>query len=237
MSTIDVVTLKNRIFHSKCQLEMDQPSDSHRPQNYKNWEESRLYKAFLAIKEDGFSIRRAAETYNVPKSTLQDRVTGRVEFGCKSGPETYLSDKEENELIDFLEGCTDIGYSRSKKQVIEMVQLVLYEKGKNVTISEGWWYSFKRRHPQLTLRTAEPVSYARLLGTRREILERYFDLLELTFNEYDFHNNPCSIFNMDETGMPLNPIAPKVVVPKGTKNPMAATTGDKSQITVVSSVL
>ena len=100
-------------------------------------------------------------------------------------------------------------------------------------VSEGWWNSFRRRHPQLTLRTAEPVSFARLMGTRPKILERYFDLLEHTFNEYDLHNNPCSIFYMDETGMPLNPVVSKVIASKGTRNPVATTTGDKSQITVV----
>ena len=39
---------------------------------------------------------------------------------------------------------------------------------------------------------------------------------------------------MDETGMPLDPLAPKVVAKRGTKHSVATTTGDKLRITVVS---
>ena len=101
-------------------------------------------------------------------------------------------------------------------------------KGRDVTVSTGWWASFS----QLTLRMAEPVSVARTVGTRAEIIQRYFDLLEKTLVQYDL----ASIFNMDETGLSLDPVGPKVVSRKGTKHPVSTTTGNKSQITVVSCV-
>ncbi len=44
---------------------------------------------------------------------------------------------------------------------------------------------------------------------------------------------PSQIFNCDETGMPLDPKPPKVIVPKGTKHPRTITTGNKCQITVL----
>ena len=111
--------------------------------------------------------------FNMPKSTMQDRLTGRVVFGSKSGPESYLSEQEEKEIITFIESPSDIGYSRSKAQIIALVQQVLHDKGKkDVKVSSGWWSSFRQRHPQLTLRTAEPVSLAHASGTKPEILER-----------------------------------------------------------------
>ena len=174
--------------------------------------------------------------YNVPKSTLLDKLTGRVAFGSKSGPESYLSASEEEELVAFIENCSDIGYSQSKKQVIALVQQVMDAKGRDVTVSTGWWASFNRRHPQLTLRMAEPVSVARTVGTRAEIIQRYFDLLEKTLVQYDLLDKPASIFNMDETGLSLGPVGPKVVSRKGIKHPVSTTTGNKSQITVVSCV-
>jgi hypothetical protein len=83
----------------------------------------------------------------------------------------------EDELVRFIEGCNTIGYSRTK-QIMELVQLVMSDKGRNVKVTEGWWSSFRRRHPQLVLRTAEPVSRIRHVGTTPEILNNYFDLLE-----------------------------------------------------------
>ena len=67
-----------------------------RPTNYKNWTTERLVLACNAVKE-GLSIRRAAEEYEIPKSTLQDHISGRILLGSRSGHQ-YLSDTEENEV-------------------------------------------------------------------------------------------------------------------------------------------
>jgi hypothetical protein len=37
-----------------------------------------MYGAIHSVQHDGMSIRRAAEQYGVPKSSLVDRLTGRV---------------------------------------------------------------------------------------------------------------------------------------------------------------
>ena len=73
-----------------------------------------------AVMKDGLSVRRAAEVYNVPKSTLGDRISRRVLPGSVSGPVRYLSDREEDELIHFLLECASIGYPRSRLEVIAM---------------------------------------------------------------------------------------------------------------------
>ena len=104
-------------------------------------------------------MRRTAEMYCVPKSTLQDRISSRVVFGTKSGPESYLTKEEEEQLVDFIQRCSDIDYSRMKMQIIKIVQQVVNENGKDAKVSFGWWASFRKRHSDLTLRTAEPVSY------------------------------------------------------------------------------
>ena len=117
-----------------------------------------------------------------------------------------------------------------------LVQQVMDAKGRDVTVSTGWWASFSQRHSQLTLRMAEPVSVARTVGTRAEIIQHYFDLLEKTLVQYDLLDKPAIIFNMDETGLSLDPVGPTVVSRKGTKHPVSTTTGNKSQITVVSCI-
>jgi hypothetical protein len=51
--------------------------------------------------------------------------------------------------------------------------------------------------------------------------------------ENELHDKPSQIFNLDETGMPLDPTPPHVIAGKGTKNPPAPASGDRSQITVL----
>ena len=59
---------------------------SCRPSQYKSWSEETMEKAYTSVLNNGMSVRKAAEVYNVPKSTLGDRVSGRTIIGSKSGP-------------------------------------------------------------------------------------------------------------------------------------------------------
>ena len=81
-------------------------------------------KAVTAV-VDGKGIWRAAMQYNVPRSTLFDRVSGRVQQGAVSGPPKYLTSTEEAELAKFLSHCGAIGYARSKSEILALVQRVL----------------------------------------------------------------------------------------------------------------
>ena len=93
-----------------------------KPEKLKLWSDSHMKKATDAVQTQGFSIRRASEEYAIPKSTLHDRVSGRVQAGECSGPSKYLSDEEEQELEEFLTVCASIGYARSRMQVIALEQ-------------------------------------------------------------------------------------------------------------------
>ena len=226
--------LKDRILKAPSSFSLPQIPLLHRPEKYKRWTNVRMDRALDAVRLHGLSVRRAAEEYDVPKSTLHDRVSGRVLIGGQSGPQKYLTDEEEGELELFLTGCASVGYARSRQQVLQLVQEVMSNKGMPVTVTHGWWESFRRRHPQLTLRTAAPVSYARAMASDPAVISNYYDLLERTLVENNLLDKPAQIFNMDETGMPLDPSPPLVVAQRGQKHPSAVGSGDKSQITVLS---
>ena len=223
--------LKDRVFRSGAAT--SEQASSGRPRKYKGWSEDRLHLAYQSYQTKKFSLRQAAEAYDVPKSTLHDRITGRVQFDKKSGPEKYLTDAEEAELVNFLVECAKVGYARSRKDVLSLVQMVVKTKGKDVVLSGGWWQSFKKRHPEITLRSAEPLAYARAVASNPAVLDRYYDILEHALTENDLMDKPCQIFNCDETGMPLSPQPTKVVTAKGERHPYSIKSGDKSQVTVL----
>ena len=79
--------LAKRVFVSS-RNEVTIPGSHHasRPVSYKSWSEESMSKALKAVIEQRLSIRRAAEDYGVPRSTLGDRVSGRVLPGAVSGP-------------------------------------------------------------------------------------------------------------------------------------------------------
>ena len=63
---------------------------SQRSKHLKSWSEESMQLALEALMENKYTICEAAAAYNVPKSTLGDWVSGRVQMGAKSGPDTYL---------------------------------------------------------------------------------------------------------------------------------------------------
>ena len=66
-----------------------------------------------------------------------------------------------------------------------------------------------------------------------ENLEHYFSLLKQILEENDLLNHPECIYNMDETGVPLDPKPSKVVAVKGQRKICYRTSGNKSHITVL----
>lgn len=225
------IILQKRVFKSFADKQPNNLSVSRWP-NYKQYDAEQLYRAFEAVK-DGTPVTRAAEQFGVPKSTLSDRVTGKVEFGSHSGPERYLTDEEESELVSFLCQSAKMGYAKTRKEVLSIVEGVLASKGRHVSISNGWWVSFRRRWPCLTLRTAEKLSYIRLMATDEKVIKLYFDLLEQTLVDNGLLDNPILIFNTDESGLPLEHTPSSVIGIKGQKHPRVVTSGKKKQITVL----
>ena len=86
------------------------------------------------------------------------------------------------------------------------------------------------------MRTPATLSLARASASDRYVIDRYFEELESAFEENGLVDKPCLIFNMDETGMPLDPKPLKIVTWKGHKNPSQVSSGLKSQVTVVGCV-
>ena len=91
----------------------------------------------------------------------------------------------------------------------------------------------KAGHPDLMLRTAEPLFYIRAMCISEEILDTYFDMLEATFTDNSLLGKPAQIFNIDETGIPLDSKPSSVIAPVGCKHVSCMRSGDKTQITVV----
>ena len=76
---------------------------------HKQWTDEAMLSAMAAVK-NGMSVSRAAKTHGVPRTTLHDRINGRVAHGIKSGPPPYLSPNKEKEFSIFIEQTAKVGY-------------------------------------------------------------------------------------------------------------------------------
>ena len=79
----------------------------------KQWTDEAMLSAMAAVK-NGMSVNPAAKMHGVPRTTLHDRISGRVAHGTKSGPPPYLSPNEEKEFSIFIEQTAKVGYGKSR---------------------------------------------------------------------------------------------------------------------------
>ena len=69
--------------------------------------------------------------------------------------------------------------------------------------------------------------------TPGDILDVYYDMLEATLTDNGIVGKPMQVFNMDETGMPLDPNLASVIAPVGSRHVSCMRSGDKTNTTVV----
>ena len=97
--------------------------------------------------QEGLPVRTAARVHGVPKSTLYDRIKGRVVHGVKPGPKQYLNAEEERELAQFAIESASVGYGQTTPQITTIAENVAKEKGilQKDRISQGWYKKFLKR--------------------------------------------------------------------------------------------
>ena len=208
-----------------------------RPNKYCSYNPRSLEKALNAVLYNGLKVSRAAVDYGIPRSTLDDHVKGRVIPGSRSGPATLLTPSEEAELANFLLKTAEIGYPYSRLQAIALVERILQSRGQSRArkVTHGWWSSFSRRHKELSLKVSSSLSLARAKASSAESLSKYFTTLQETLQESKLIDEPGLIYNMDESGFPLEPKPPKTIHKRG-ENPYHLSKGTKQQVTVVACV-
>ena len=130
---------------------------ANRPTKRKNWTEEQMARAIECAQSGTTSYNKAAEVHGVPKSTLKDRLSGRVEAGCLPGPRPYLQPSEEVELTSHLLSASKIGLGKTRYEVMRIAEGVAKHKGvlKGERISHGWWQRFLARNSSLSLRSGE----------------------------------------------------------------------------------
>lgn len=201
-----------------------------------SYDDTSMQMAIAAVEQREMTIRRAALCYGIAPSTLHDRISGKVKDGATRGVVPYLTKQEEEEFASFLVRCADIGYAHSLAQVLALAQQIVDRKGINTMVTRGWWKRFCQRNPQLSHRTAVPLSVARAVATDEHVMDRYFEMLTDTLSNNGLMHKPMQLYNCDETGMPLGAYHHKVVAQAGSNPTCITSNSSKSQVTVLACV-
>ena len=198
-----------------------------------------LMENAVAAVMHGVGIRCAAHVYQVPKSTLSDRI--RHGHSYRRGPEPFLGNDLEDRIAAWIITMARIGYGQTKEQIKDKVQ----ELVKSLHIETPWpddrplekWYKlFMKRHPVLRYKMSQALVREHC-GISYTDLAQWFNKLRdfiLDENHPQILDDVTRIYNCDETGFPLSPKPGKVIAHKSDKHIyQAGTSSKKTQITTL----
>ena len=125
------------------------------------YSEEQMLKAVAAVR-NGISQREASKRFDVPRGTLFDKLNGRTQMKRKIGPDPYLSQTEEQQIVDWIHRCGRRGLPPHVNDVLNTVKNIVKTTQRKTPFTNGrpgrfWFQAFKRRNPQISEKARESV--------------------------------------------------------------------------------
>jgi hypothetical protein len=210
--------------------------------------EERVQLAFNALRSGQIQgIRKAADAFDVSKSTLHDRVKGGGTRQQAQVKNRKLLPTEEAALIRWIESLDDRGMSPTIGYIRQMADLLLRERGSfmlldasiastpapAMTVGENWVRRLLHRHPHLDTKYLRKYDYQRALCEDPEKISAWFARVQKTISEYGVLDN--DIYNFDETGFQMGVASTSKVVTRSDRRnrPVVIQPGNREWTSVI----
>lgn len=160
----------------------------------------------------------SAPRYSIPAEVMETAVsTTRTGLHLR-----LITEPTEAKLVTWIHQCDDVAQPPDTLSVrLKAMRLHYAENDTPITsenydklASEHWWNRFFSRHPQLALRTSQPLGLKRAKATQPEIFNHFYDLLEHWIIKLQLQ--PHQVWAGDETGVDEKFRVRKVVTNMGT---------------------
>lgn len=127
-----------------------------------------------------------------------------------------------------------MGFGLIRQDIMQLVYTLAEKSGKQHPFQGGaagrsWFDGFRKRHPQLTLRVPQPLSYCHALCSNEEIIKDFFSKLGALYGKLDLISKPSQVYNMDESGISVVHKPGKVLAELGRRNVHSITSAEKGK--------
>ncbi|XP_045450146.1 uncharacterized protein LOC123658900 [Melitaea cinxia] len=197
-----------------------------------------LKKAVDEVRTGKINSYQAARKYNIPRTTICDRVSGkRGVVKDTRGPPTVINTENELKLANGLRVMEKYGFGLTSKETLELVSIHVSENKyltpfKNNQPGYDWFASFKKRH-NLSLKKPQAVEMSRKVACDPFIVNEYFDILEEVLNELGLKGRPEKVWNLDESSFGNDPDKTKVVGARGFASTRTIASSGKDNVTIL----
>jgi hypothetical protein len=131
------------------------------------------------------------------------------------GRPSALGQARETLLAASLESLASWGWGLEKNKIMQIASDWMGQK-----LGRRWFEGFMKRNPALAQRKASSLQANRAQTISKECVDEFYQLVQKKMDDLNLHYKPHNIYNLDEaafTGIRNNK---KIVVKKGTKNPV-----------------
>lgn len=162
--------LNLKIFEIDSSCDEEEIFPRQRGQYAEEYTKDGLREAIEKIRNNEMSYGAASKVYNVPKTTLHNKMTNPE--NCPKGATTILPKEQEQKLADWILLHADFGDPRTKQDIIiaaaEIAELGAdpSKQFKNKVPTSGWFDGFLKRHPMCRYRTPRGISKASVINTK-----------------------------------------------------------------------
>ncbi|XP_015181519.1 PREDICTED: uncharacterized protein LOC107069070 [Polistes dominula] len=169
------------------------------------WSEEDLQSAKAAI-EEGMSKRKAAKQFNIPFTTLRDRLKNENMSNPRLGRKPIFTPQQENDIAEQVKLLGSLYYGLSvtdlRKHVYKYAVLNNIKNNfdrSSRTAGLDWVHGFMRRNPSVSVRKAEVTSLNRVSAFNKKEITHFYDKLGELIEKHKFL--PNNIYNANETGI------------------------------------
>jgi hypothetical protein len=199
-------------------------------------QEGRIELALQSYKSGQFkSLRRAAEAYNVPNSTLAHRASGRS-FRLETTPNSRkLSLTEEHTIIQYILDLDSRGFSPRVCEVADMADKLL-EVRDGEPVGKCWAERFILRSDELRTVFARAKDRQRSLQEDPQVIGEWFGLVANVKAKYGIQDD--DVHNFDKSGFQMGVIGSMKVVTGSERRarPDLIQPGDREWVTVIQGI-
>ncbi|CAH2003933.1 unnamed protein product [Acanthoscelides obtectus] len=220
------------------------PTRYTRTTQQQTWDSEAMEKAIRAVRNGEMGFLKASTVFGVPRSTLKRRVQGKNKHAVENvkilgSRRPIFSPVQEAQLVQHILELENRFYGLTLRDVRKLAfQLaernnIKHNFNKDTQMAgKAWASDFRKRHPELTLRSPEATSLARAQGFNKVSVTKYFDLLEEVRSKTNYP--PHRIFNVDESGFTtVQNKSSKVLAKKGKKQVGAITSAERGVLSTV----
>ncbi|XP_055708754.1 uncharacterized protein LOC129804981 [Phlebotomus papatasi] len=185
------------------------------------YSEEALKNALDAVKA-GESSRKASAKYGVPKSTLNDKLSGKQAEEKFIG-KPVLGQEKESQLVEWIVKRAESGFPVVKSELQDTIRIMLKNEKMKAPFTNSrpgrfWFKGFLRRNPEVSLRVVQNLTERRAKITKENLDSWFLEVREYLTSKGLTEIAPNRIFNCDESGFAMSPKGAKVLAKKGAKS-------------------